>query len=82
MQEWGGVAMKDVVRILFFLAVFSVGGAALGYSKAIASGWAFNWSSVVYTIPFGMLIGGAVLWPFLAWQDHAARTAAGTGNHA
>jgi hypothetical protein len=74
--------MKDFVRILVLLAVCSVGGAALSYSKAVANGWAFDWFSLVYAIPFGMVIGGAVLWPFLAWQDHVTRRPAGTGNHA
>jgi hypothetical protein len=74
--------MKDFVRILLLLAVCSVGGVALSYAKAVANGWAFDWSDLPYTIAFGMVIGGAVLWPFLAWQDHATRTPAGTGNHA
>jgi hypothetical protein len=74
--------MKDIVRILLLLAVCSVGGAALSYAKAGANGWVFEWSDLPYAIAFGMVIGGAVLWPFLAWQDRTTRTPTGTGNHA
>ena len=74
--------MKDLVRILLLLAVFSVGGAALSYWKAFANGWQFDWSDLPFAIAFGMVVGGAVLWPFLAWQDHVTRTPEGTGNHA
>ena len=74
--------MKDFVRILLLFTVCSIGGATLSYSKAVANGWAFDWTSLVYAIPFGWLVGGAVLWPFLAWQDHLSRTPAGTGDHA
>jgi hypothetical protein len=66
--------MKDFARVLLLLLAFSTGGLALGYAKAIANGWAFDWFSAPSAVAFGVVIGGAVLCPFLAWQDRATRT--------
>lgn len=74
--------MKDFVRVVLLLAASSICGVVFGYSKAVANGWGFDWSSASYAIAFGMVIGGAVLWPFLAWQDHATRTLSVNGNDA
>jgi hypothetical protein len=55
--------MRDAIAIVLFLASFAVIGLYWGIG---VSGLPTNYSGIIWPVAFGMVVGGAVLVPFLA----------------